>query len=199
MTIYTHDMVKSMNGAQVGEACKDLGIKTTSRSNEELKRILVKESKKMHNDNRKKSQYKEPTRDYGVQIMGLYETIDILERSIDELKKVITAQNNMLEDVYLGLIELTEKKETPVTVEAESTPVEHIVFDITDEEIERYISALNPLSIANTTTLNAFERFVAWCETKNLIPCSRKKFSRRVCKIHPFTVSPKSIFVPISD
>lgn len=198
MTIYTHDMVKSMNGAQVGEACKELGIKTTSRSNEELKRILVKESKKMQNDNRKVSQQRETARDCSAQIMGLYETIDILERSIDELKKAIFAQNNLLEDVYLGLIELSEKQEHIPNVKTEESTTRGQFFDITDEELERYISSLNPLHIANTPTLNAFEKFVEWCGSKNLIPCSRRKFSRRVCKIHPFAVSGNSTFIPIS-
>ena len=70
------------------------------------------------------------------------------------------------------------------------------VHEITDQELENYIRALNPLEVANQYTRAMYDQFTAWAAANGLKPCTSAKFTRRTCAVHPFTTKSNK-YVPI--
>ena len=199
---HSYENVKKMNGQQVAEACRDLGIKCRSRSNEDLKKLIVKEGKKMKDTNKRdenpvvnKTETTTPNHPNGNNLfeINVFDILKSIESQLIELNELTKAQNSMFEDMYLHILD------TPSTAPEEPKEPKKVVDrDITDEDIERYIDGLNPLHLANTPVGNAYKDFVEWCKNRTLIPCTQTKLTRRICKIHPFTKGKNGLFVPIA-
>lgn len=197
---YSYENVKKMNGQLVAEACRDLGIKCGTRSNEDLKKLIVKEGKKMKDANKSNvnpvvNEATTPNKPNGNNLfeINVFDILKSIEAQLIELNELTKAQNSMLEDMYLHILD------APSTAPEEPKEPKKVVDrDITDEELERYIDGLNPLHLANTPVGNAYKDFVEWCKYRTLIPCTQTKLTRRICKIHPFTKGKDGLFTPIA-
>ncbi len=72
-----------------------------------------------------------------------------------------------------------------------------VVREVSDQEVDQYVEAVNPLTIANVSTSQVYKDFERWCSGRGLSPCTQMKLSRRITHFHPLEAK-VGTFVPIA-
>lgn len=103
----------------------------------------------------------------------------------------VTQLKNAIDDVKRAIDDLTLQQ-----MEQQEVKRPKVVREINDEEVDKYVEAVNPLTIANVTTAQVYHDFGNWCAARGLSPCTQLKLSRRITNFHPLEAK-MGTFVPI--
>lgn len=102
-----------------------------------------------------------------------------------QIKQAIEGLQGSIDELALSLMDNDEPE------------AQKAVREVNDQELDKYVEAVNPLTIANVTTSQVYRDFERWCAGRGLSPCSQHKLSRRITHFHPLEAK-AGTFVAIS-